>query len=926
MSPGGTAGSGPHGDLTAPAGSFVTSWALRNYIENNAGYGWTFESAANTTTPAVKFEIRSSDGLFHAYGNGIIDGSVGIGTAAPGAKLEVAGQVKITGGSPGAGKVLTSDALGLATWVAPTVGTVTGVTGTAPIVSSGGTAPVISITLASSTTNGYLSSANWNTFNNKVNGSGTLNYVSKWTNATTQGNSLIFDNGTNVGVGTAAPGFKLHVPSGYIGTDYINTVDNGFTGTAHTVTGIIIKAGDNYHRTADAASVRTFLGITAPTGDNLGNHTATTTLAMAANQISNTTFVNMTAGNGNGIRFWGDDNYKIHMGNAAEYKYGPVTDYSIKMNMNSQTGRGWTWGVNGVVPVAALECLTGTMQIKGDFKFGNYLYGNGKYAIDATDSWLRLNQQGSFTNGIYSPGFLRVDGGFASGGLASAGAGTITTTGFVNSSTGYRVSNAAPSGNYLRGNGTNFVASGILAGDVPTLNQNTTGYSASAYYLRSPYPYNINISDATTAITLCEPNSLTSVNMHSAHGLFGSWATTLTMSGYERYGAYQISGNYNSAVPELAIRNYVQSSSTWNSWVKLITTANIGSQGFIPNNGSGDWQIASNSNATGYSTSSLELRETNFAGAGQQPPRLGFHWGGVVASQIAIENSGRISIRNNPGTGYENLIAKDIYADGGWFRAIGNQGLYFESYGGGWYMQDATWIRGYNGKSLWMAGGLIGGDGGLTVGYGGASSPGGGAIIAGKVGVGTSAPAASAALDITSTSQGFLPPRMNTSQRTAIVSPVAGLVVYNTSINCLEFYNGSAWVSVCGTGGGCSSINNGAGGTYNGTGLANNSAHAKAACESVYGVGGCTTGGCGNFSYWYQASSLSCNCGKAVGSYEWIYSNSGYTQVGQDYGGQTTSVSGDQYFVRQKGSGTCDGNSWILTLKTIGDGCPGVSP
>ena len=43
-------------------------------------------------------------------------GRIGIGTNAPGAKLEVAGQVKITGGAPGAGKVLTSDANGLAAW------------------------------------------------------------------------------------------------------------------------------------------------------------------------------------------------------------------------------------------------------------------------------------------------------------------------------------------------------------------------------------------------------------------------------------------------------------------------------------------------------------------------------------------------------------------------------------------------------------------------------------------------------------------------------------------------------------------------------------------------------------------------------------------------------------------------------------------
>ena len=49
-----------------------------------------------------------------------------------------------------------------------------------------------------------------------------------------------------------------------------------------------------------------------------------------------------------------------------------------------------------------------------------------------------------------------------------------------------------------------------------------------------------------------------------------------------------------------------------------------------------------------------------------------------------------------------------------------------------------------------------------------------------NVGIGTTAPAASAALDVSSTAKGLLPPRMSQFQRNAIASPAPGLVVYQT--------------------------------------------------------------------------------------------------------------------------------------------------
>lgn len=58
------------------------------------------------------------------------------------------------------------------------VGTVTSVTGTSPVVSSGGATPAISMPAATASVNGYLTSTDWTTFNNKSNTNGTVTSVS----------------------------------------------------------------------------------------------------------------------------------------------------------------------------------------------------------------------------------------------------------------------------------------------------------------------------------------------------------------------------------------------------------------------------------------------------------------------------------------------------------------------------------------------------------------------------------------------------------------------------------------------------------------------------------------------------------------------------------------------------------------------------
>ncbi len=96
------------------------------------------------------------------------DGNTGIGTTSPDAKLEVAGQVKITGGAPAADKLLVSDATGLGSWK------------TATEIGIGGTLPA-----------------------------GTSGQTLRHNGAAWIGDGNLYNDGTNVGIGTATPSAKL---------------------------------------------------------------------------------------------------------------------------------------------------------------------------------------------------------------------------------------------------------------------------------------------------------------------------------------------------------------------------------------------------------------------------------------------------------------------------------------------------------------------------------------------------------------------------------------------------------------------------------------------------------------------------------------------------------------------------------------------
>ena len=162
-------------------------------------------------------------------------------------------------------------------------------------------------------------------------------------------------------------------------------------------------------------------------------------------------------------------------------------------------------------------------------------------------------------------------------------------------------------------------------------------------------------------------------------------------------------------------------------------------------------------------------------------------------AQISAPTSGYIAFRSNATNGFNfwnssNQAFFTIYNAGasqhgniyggdytsGSFRSIGTSAIVLERNAGNFIISANT--------------GLAGSYAGFTpnniMTVSGANS---------NVGIGTTAPSSKAILDLTSTTKGLLLPRMTTTQRDAITSPDAGLIIYNTTSNKLNFYNGSAW-------------------------------------------------------------------------------------------------------------------------------------
>ena len=164
------------------------------------------------------------------------------------------------------------------------------------------------------------------------------------------------------------------------------------------------------------------------------------------------------------------------------------------------------------------------------------------------------------------------------------------------------------------------------------------------------------------------------------------------------------------------------------------------------------------------------LNSANTVGIGTPVPDTKLHVesgsAGVVTPFV-----GTIATFESSGAGYLSILTPDVSTSGILFGEPSNNlagGIFYNDPGS----QDGFQFR-VNGNQTKM---VIESDG--------------------AVGIGTTNPDVTAILDLSSTIEGFLPPRMTTVQRDAIVSPAPGLEIYNTTVDKSEVFTGTSWSTV----------------------------------------------------------------------------------------------------------------------------------
>ena len=296
----------------------------------------TYYLASNPNAYIPLTALSAGAGISYNNTTGVIASTI---TQYTDALARAAISLTTTGTSGAATYNNTTGVLNIPQYADQFVGTVTsvgltsstsGVTiGSSPITTSGNI--TLAIATASGSQQGLLSSTDWTTFNNKQNaltnpitGTGTTNFLPKFTGASTLGNSLIFDNGTNVGIGTTSPTYRLSVLRTGSGIQDVLLLDN-LNQTVGVVDGVRLKLRDfnieasSTYGSADnifTIGIGTSKQITLLQNGNVGIGTTDVDSRFKAELLN---VASLRVGfNGTSVNFYDADNNIFRAGNGTE--------------------------------------------------------------------------------------------------------------------------------------------------------------------------------------------------------------------------------------------------------------------------------------------------------------------------------------------------------------------------------------------------------------------------------------------------------------------------------------------------------------------------------------------------------------------------------------------------------------------------------
>jgi len=414
---------------TTSVSGYLTSTDWNTF--NNKGSG-TVTSVSGTTG-----RITSTGGT-----TPVIDLASGVATAG-------------TTGSSSLIPVVTIDTYGRVTSITTAAnpqGTVTSVTGTAPVVSSGGATPAISMAAATGSVNGYLTSTDWTTFNNK--GSGTVTSVAALTLGTTG-----TDLSSTVANGTTTPVITLQVPTASAtNRGALSAADwatfNGKQAALVSGTNIKTVGGVSLLGSGDAGTIGVGYG---------GTGTAT---AFTAGSVP---FAGASGvySQDNANLFWDNTNKRLGIGTSS-----PASTLNVSNSANSATSITVTNSNGGASAIANAKFTNGTST--GEFgqlptAFGGYgvLTADATYIYAGNNRPLQFSTDNNYIAFGAGPGAterMRIDssGGVLINKTANARSAMLEITG---------------SGTYPAGISTNVSAAGN-----PNYEGRFTSASGTAYF------------------------------------------------------------------------------------------------------------------------------------------------------------------------------------------------------------------------------------------------------------------------------------------------------------------------------------------------------------------------------------------------------------------------------------------------------------